>query len=318
MRRRDAMRILINAFQAADIDNFALDARVLLCAAEEIEHVDLIRDPDKSLDDAACARLNSAFQRRLLHEPVTRILGRRGFWSLDLTITPDVLDPRPDSESLIDASIDFFSDRQHESLHIADLGTGSGALLCALLDVFPAARGVGLDISRKACDVAQSNLGQHGFHGRAEVICGVWSALPADSYDLIVSNPPYIPTQEIETLSAEVREFDPHLALDGGIDGLDAYRQILPIIARSLAPNGLTILEVGHKQVGEVSDIIRNHSLDVLDTRSDHGGNCRVILAIARGKNHVDGQNSTISPHRETKALGVSSKSDYPAVQNRS
>lgn len=282
--RRAAMRELMDAFDFIGIAHSRLDAQLLLCAAEEIEPIELIRNPEQLLSEIACERLSSSFRRRLSHEPVSRILGVRGFWSLDLTITPDVLDPRPESETLVEAAIEFFLDRQHDALRIADLGTGSGALLCALLGVFPSASGVGIDASKRACSVARDNLCRLGLQDRSKVINGEWSSLPIGSYELIVTNPPYIPTQDIETLSAEVRLFDPRMALDGGIDGLDAYRQIIPIIANSLVSGGICALEVGSNQAATVSELISKQSLKLLGVRADYGGNPRVVLAMPSDK----------------------------------
>jgi release factor glutamine methyltransferase len=292
IRRREAMRILIADFQKAGIDDPSLDARALLCAAAEIEHIDLIRDPDAMLDDVVCDRLSRFHSRRLRREPVSRILAKRGFWSLDLVITPDVLDPRPDSETLVDAALEFFSDRQEDALHVADLGTGSGALLCALLDIFPKASGVAVDISPAACAVARRNLAECGFGGRSAVVEGDWATLPPGPYDIIVSNPPYIPSDVIVTLEPEVRDFDPLTALDAGPDGLDAYRAIAPLLAKRLKPEGLAILETGFDQNESVRAILAEQSLYLVGSRCDHGGRHRAILTalndilVAPNKKH--------------------------------
>ena len=274
------MLALIEAFQTAELPDAALDARVLFCAAAEIEHIDLIRDPDVPIGEEAGPRLTASLRRRLEREPVSRILGQRGFWSLDIAIGPEVLDPRADSEALIDAALQVFSERQHHVLRIADLGTGSGALLCALLDIFPNAQGVALDISAPACAIARRNLLRCGFQGRFSIVNGDWEALQPDRFDLIISNPPYINTGDIPGLDPEVRNFDPHLALDGGVDGLNAYRRIIPLLPKLLAPAGIAILEIGYQQAETVIQMLGAYSLRFLGMRSDHGGNPRAILAM--------------------------------------
>lgn len=253
--RRDAMARLIGAFQAAGVPDCAHDARLLLCAAAAIDHAALIRDPDAPLDEEARAALAGFAARRLGREPVTRILGERGFWSLDLDVAPGVLDPRPDSETLIDAALKAFGERQDDELRIADLGCGSGALLCALLDTFPRARGLGVDLSRAARDLTARNLARCGLLARGQVLQSDWAALGEGEFDLIVSNPPYIPTGDIAGLDPEVRDHDPASALDGGPDGLDAYRALAALLPRLLASDGVAIIELGAGQTRVVAEI---------------------------------------------------------------
>ena len=277
------MRVMADALRGTGIVDPAFDARLLLCAAAGIDHLDLVRDPEFELGDEAAERLEAFLARRLNREPISRILGTRGFWSLDLEVTPDVLDPRPDSETLIDAALEFFVDRQNEPLRIADLGAGSGALLCALLDVFPAATGVGVDISDAACAVARRNLGAQGFHGRFSVLRGGWATAGRGPFDLVVSNPPYIATADIEGLDPEVRNFDPILALDGGADGLAAYREIVALLPGMLAVDGLAVLEIGHDQAEAVPALARAEALRVAEVRRDFGGKPRAILLRPAG-----------------------------------
>ena len=268
--RREAMRLLAGAFAAAGIDDPGVDARLLLCAAAGFDHAGLIRDPDLPLEEAADRTLELA-RRRLAREPVSRILGTRSFWSFDLLVTPAVLDPRPDSETVVDAALDVFAARQGDVLSVLDLGTGSGALLCALLDVFPQARGLGIDLSREACAVARENLVRCELAPRAEIRQGSWDAAPG-TYDLVVSNPPYIPSADVAGLAAEVRLFDPLLALDGGSDGLDAYRAIASLLPGLLAEGGLAILEVGIGQARPVAGLLEAAGLAGIETRRDLGG----------------------------------------------
>ena len=276
--RRDAMARMARAFAAAGIEDPAIDARLLLCAAARIDHVALIRDPDLPLEEAAEA-LEAMAGRRIAREPVSRILGSRGFWSLDLLVRPDVLDPRPDTETLIDAVLDLFGDRQEEPLRLADLGTGSGAIACALLDVFAQGSCVAVDLSPAACAAARENLAQCGFGSRGQVRQGSWEAALPGPYDLVVSNPPYIPSADISGLDPEVRAHDPLLALDGGTDGLAAYREIAALLPRLLAPGGAVVLEVGIGQADDVSALLNAAGLRDVSRKSDLGGIARAVIA---------------------------------------
>jgi release factor glutamine methyltransferase len=223
---------------------------VLLCEAAGIDHAALVRDPDARLGEDAAARLHAFVERRLAREPVSRILGRREFWGLSLRISPDVLDPRADTETLVAAALETLRDRRGDPLRILDLGTGSGALLCACLSEFPRAFGIGIDRSEAACRIARENLSRCGFAARGAIVCGEWAdALGQDTlgqaFDLVVSNPPYIRSADIASLAPEVRDYDPRGALDGGPDGLSAYRDIAGDLARLCAPGGAAIVETG-------------------------------------------------------------------------
>jgi release factor glutamine methyltransferase len=279
--RREAMRILTDAFARAGIDDPAIDARLLLCAAAGFDHVGLIRDPDLPLDEALDA-VTLAARRRLMREPVSRILGERSFWSFDLLVTPHVLDPRPDTETVVDAALALLGARQSEALRLCDLGTGSGALLCALLDSFEAAHGTGIDLSPEACSVARENLIRCELAPRSLVRQGSWEAARPGPYDLIVSNPPYIPSLDIEALDPEVRLFDPMLALDGGPDGLTAYRDICALLPQLLAPGGLAIFEVGIGQADDVAQLMQAAGLSETGTQADLAGVGRAVFGWLR------------------------------------
>ena len=266
------MGILIRAFEAVGIEEASHDARLLLCEAAGIDHSALIRDPESPLEEAAHDRLLVHAGRRLAREPVTRILGSRGFWSLDILVAPDVLDPRPDSEALVDAALKVLGDRQNEPLRIADLGSGSGAILCALLDAFPAATGLAVDISPAACVLTTRNLQNCGMMARSRVVNQSWTALADAEFDLIVSNPPYIPSPEIQSLDPEVRDFDPRLALDGGSDGLAAYRDLAATLPGLLAPEGIGIVELGWGQAADATAIFQKGVLRVVDIQKDLSG----------------------------------------------
>lgn len=219
-------------------------------------------------------------ERRRSGEPVWRILGGREFWGLPFTITPAVLDPRPDTETLITAALAALEARRETPLRILDLGTGSGAILCALLSEWPAAHGWGVDRSERACRVAQDNVQALGFASRALVVNGAWSAaMPDAGFDLVVSNPPYIPSASIPDLAPEVRNFDPHAALDGGPDGLACYRAIAPNLPRLLAPGGVSVLEVGAGQAHAVGELLLEAGLSLRATHRDLGGHERAVVA---------------------------------------
>jgi len=212
------------------------------------------------------------------HEPISRLRGAREFWSLDLAIGPAALDPRADTETLVAAALAAFAGRRREAVRVLDLGTGSGAILCALLTELPGASGVAVDLSPQAAAVARANLTACGLGDRARVIVGSWGDALGGQYDLIVSNPPYIASAEIGGLELEVRDHDPHLALDGGADGLDAYRALAPALARLLAPrSGRFFVEIGAGQAARVTAILAAAGLEELKTLSDLSDHERVI-----------------------------------------
>lgn len=231
------------------------------------------------MGEAAAAGLAQLAARRLAREPVHRILGRRAFWTLDLAITPAVLDPRPDTETLVEAALALAGPRR--PARILDLGTGSGALLCALLVEWPEAIGIGVDRSIEACRVARRNAEVCGLGARALIVAGDWGAGLAGPFDVVVSNPPYIPSDAIRGLDPEVRDHDPALALDGGADGLDAYRAIVPLAARLLGPGGLLAVEVGWTQAADVAELLVRAGLDDVGRRRDLGGRERVVSGRA-------------------------------------
>ncbi len=240
-----------------------------------------MRDPDQSLG-AAAALFEGFIARRLGREPVWRILGRREFWGLDLEITPDVLDPRPDTETLIGAALRIVGSNTARPWRILDLGTGSGAILCALLSELPAARGWAVDASAEACAVARRNLDRHGLGGRSLVLQGDWAgSLGQHSFDLVLSNPPYIETAAIAGLDPEVRAHDPARALDGGPDGLAAYRAICAQAPSLLAGAGHVLLEVGVGQARDVAALLQAAGLGSTATAHDLAGIERVVIGSA-------------------------------------
>ena len=242
--RSEAIARLVDSFRRSGVEDPIREARLTLCAACGLPPVALLVATAKPLG-ATAGRLNDFGSRRAAGEPLSRILGKREFWDLALTISPQVLDPRPETETLVEAAATIFGDRRLEALRILDLGVGSGALLCALLSEFANARGLGVDVSPAATKVALANIEACGLTDRAEVLVSDWTRNVEGPFDLIVSNPPYVPSAEIAGLPREVRDFDPQLALDGGSDGLEAYRAIMPASAPQLAAEGWLLVEIG-------------------------------------------------------------------------
>lgn len=276
---RAQARVALAALMAArGFNQPEREAALLLARAAGIRAADMISAPEAPLEDAA-ARVEAFAARRAAGEPLSRICGRREFWSLDLEISPDVLDPRPETETIVEAAISEMAGRREAPLRVLDLGVGSGALLCALLTEFPRAIGLGVDLSERAAAVARANLEALGLADRATISKGDWGGGLADPFDLIVSNPPYIRSDEIAGLEREVRDHDPRLALDGGSDGLQAYRALAPQLARLLEPaEGLFFLEFGEGQAEEVCAIMRTAGLYVSGVVADLSGRARVVV----------------------------------------
>ena len=275
--RAAALSALRAAFAEAGLEDGAVDARLLLCAAGGFARTDLIRDPEQSLSAAALERLAPMAGRRAAGEPVSRILARREFWGLPLALSRDVLDPRPDTETLVAAVLTEFADRRAEPLRFLDLGAGSGAIICALLTEFGAANGFAIDVSAPAALQARDNLAACGLAKRSHVVVGSWATALSGRFDVVVSNPPYIARGAIGGLAREVRDHDPVLALDGGPDGLDAYRQIAPQLAGLLRPRGRFFLEVGAGQADSVAAIFGALGLTGPATYADLAGLARVV-----------------------------------------
>lgn len=264
---------------AAGIENGRLEARLLVGDAMGLAVESMIAEPAAPVaDPGVMARIERLTKRRLTREPISQILGRREFWSLPFKVTPDVLTPRPDSETLIEAVLSIVPDRSAR-LSVLDLGVGSGCLLLSLLHALPNATGVGVDRSERALAVARENAEALRLADRAEMRAGNWGAELADQYDIVVSNPPYILSDDIEGLAPEVSEHEPWLALDGGADGLDAYRTLageLPFLVRE---GGWAALEVGQGQAPVVVRLVRAAGFRIERVAADLAGIDRVILA---------------------------------------
>jgi release factor glutamine methyltransferase len=275
-----ARRALADIFREANLDSPDLDARLLIGHALGLEHAGLVSASDRMLTAAEITQIESFARRRLRREPIAHILGRKEFWGLDFQVSNQVLVPRPETETLIEAALEILAAKKLQPLRIADLGTGSGALLIALLHEFPNATGIATDISQTALDIARANAWTHGLNKRAEFIASDYgSALPG-GYDLVVSNPPYIPAGDIAGLEPDVRDYDPMLALDGGADGLDAYRAIAADSRRLVAPGGTLILEVGIGQAEAVNALLVKAGMAILlPVRPDLAGIPRAVAA---------------------------------------
>ena len=243
---------------AAGIANPALDARLLVIAATGLSHEALIAAPERMLGDDEARRLDALADRRLAGEPVSRIVAEREFYGRPFTIGPASLDPRPDTETLVERALNFARTKT-VPVEILDLGTGSGAILVTLLAELPEARGTGTDVSAAALDEARRNALRHGVAERARFVSADWCQMVEGRFDLIVANPPYIPSGDLDGLSREVRNHDPLRALDGGEDGLDAYRAIAAGAVPLLAPYGLLAIEIGAGQHDAVTAVFAGH-----------------------------------------------------------
>jgi release factor glutamine methyltransferase len=276
--RDEAQRQLAQVFDAAGVDTAALDARLVLCTALGIDHAALIRDAHLPIG-ATAERIAALARRRSSREPMSRILGQREFWGLDFAIGPAVLDPRPETEVVVETVVSALAARRAEPLRILDLGIGSGAILGALLMQLPKAFGVGVDLSEAACRIAKRNLKTLGLAPRASVLCSDWTKPLSGAFDAIVSNPPYVARVDLATLAPEVRDHDPRPALDGGRDGLAAHRAIVPSLAALLAPSAIVALELGAGQARDVAQMLARAGFAVIGTHRDLSGHERVITA---------------------------------------
>ncbi len=283
MRIKDLLPDLTARLKAAGIAEPAADARALVAFAIGKAPVFLRMNPDFEIEPDQLNTLNGFIVRRLKREPVSKITQTRGFWRLDFTVTKDVLDPRPDSETLIEEALKIFQDRSL-SLRILDLGTGSGCLAQALLCEFINAQAVGLDSSAQALAVAVQNAAANGFSQRFKAVAADWN-LPGwtqelGQFDLIVANPPYIAESEKNNLEPEVVDFDPPQALFAGSDGLDAYRRIAPALPSLLKKSGVFITEFGHGQHEDVRKIVCSVGLRFHAFGTDLGGITRCLSAF--------------------------------------
>ena len=273
----EAIDRLARRLAAADVAAPRREARLVVALAMGIDPAVTLGWPERRLDAAAQARLAELAARRVAREPYARLAGRRAFWSLDLALSPATLDPRPDSETLIEAALALLPDRAAR-LRLIDFGTGSGCLLLALLSELPNAGGIGIDILPGAAAIARRNAAAAGLGGRAAFVIGDWGEAIGGTADVILANPPYICSADIANLAPEVARYEPPEALDGGADGLRAYRRLALDVARLLRPGGLGLIELGQGQAGAVAGLMNGAGLAVQQVRADLAGIERVLV----------------------------------------
>lgn len=263
----------------AGIDQPSIDARLMLEVAANVTRTEIVTDPYRELTPEQQATLEEYLSRRARREPVSHIIGRKGFWKILLQVNKNVLTPRPETEVIVDEVLKAFPEQMGFSM--LDLGVGSGTILLAVLAERPAAKGLGVDASAEALAVAKDNAASLDLDTRAAFLHGDWTAGLGDAgFDLVVSNPPYIPTAVIDTLEPEVRDHEPRLALDGGTDGLDAYRLLAPEILRVLKPAGMFAVEIGHDQAKDVEALFRAAGAQEVRTVKDLSTHDRVVTGV--------------------------------------
>ncbi|MCW5693046.1 MAG: peptide chain release factor N(5)-glutamine methyltransferase [Pseudolabrys sp.] len=282
----EAQRMMTQSFRLAGIESPEADARLLLGHALRLDRARLMSQSDRLLDAREVEVIQGLAARRLRHEPVARILGRKEFWSLTLQVSDAVLVPRPETETVVELALELIErdGMRNERLRILDIGTGTGALLLALLSELGNAVGTGTDISMRALEVARTNAAHNKLAARSRFVCSNLADGVGGPFDLIVSNPPYIARAEIKSLQPEVRDYDPALALDGGTDGLDFYRAIAREASRLLAPGGHLIVELGAGQEAPVTTLFQTAGLTVAPARPDLAGIPRALSAATPSK----------------------------------
>ena len=268
-------RALINSLTAASIDSAQKEARIILTQRTPYDWGSLVSNGDVDLSDEQFNLICSDLESRLNGVPLSRLYGEREFWGLNFLLSPETLDPRPDTETIIDIAKRRFEKKEPEM--ILDLGTGSGCILISLLSEFKASRGVGIDLSLGAVNMARENAKKNNCADRSMFYCGDWARALNEKFDLVVSNPPYISNQIIPTLSLEVRNHDPILALDGGNDGLIAYRQIFSSLKNLLNLSGIALFEIGYDQEETVSRLAVDYGFLVHGVHPDLAGQPRVV-----------------------------------------
>ena len=277
MTRAEALRTAAERLAAAGIEDARAEARLLLEATSELSPAALIAAMADAAPVSETSRFAALIERRAAREPLSHILGAVGFWTLELEVTPDVLTPRPDTETVVEAALDAVKERT-APLCILDVGTGSGAILLALLSELPNATGLATDVSPAALAVARRNAERNAMSARAAFMETSWADGVDGPFDLVVSNPPYIASTVIETLEPEVKDHEPRRALDGGADGLDPYPHLLAEAKRLLKPGGTAVFEIGHDQ-GEAAIALARGAGAGAALRQDLAGRDRVVVA---------------------------------------
>jgi len=276
---KEALNATVEKLQKAGIDNPRLDARLLIEFATKLRHEELLLNYELEIEENAYNRLSELVLRRSIREPISRILGYKPFWKNEFKVSRETLDPRPDTETVIESVIRHFN--KEDKLTILDLGTGSGCILISLLKEFPNAHGVGVDISADAVNTASENASNIGINSdRLQLINANWQNLDLKNpFDIVVSNPPYIKKSDILELEPEVKDYDPVCALDGGKDGFDCYRQITALLPKFLQKGGWVFFEIGYNQEQGVKDILAKGGFFVVETAKDLTGCDRCIVA---------------------------------------
>ena len=287
----DWRQTMVRELTAAGIETPDLDVRLLMCAICGVRPADLIARGERAVNAAEVARLKGALERRKAGEPVSRIIGSRQFWGLEFLVTPATLDPRPDSETVVEAALAIIdaegwrAGRDGRGFTILDIGTGTGCLLLSLLNELPGAHGVGVDLSLDALRVAAENARLLGLRDRASFVQTSFLDGLIGPFDLVIANPPYIPSEEIARLDRPVRDYDPKMALDGGFDGLEAMFGIIRGLPQVLH-SGWVVLEIGAGQAQGVAELLRDGGLELgrpgLGFRADLGGITRCVAAKSR------------------------------------
>lgn len=289
MDRKSAWMTARARLEAAGVDSPALDARMLVEAAAGITRTELLADPYTEISPEAARKLEALVARRAGREPISHLLGEKEFWGLPFIVTKDVLTPRPDSEAVVEAVLGVVRDSRiadregritnHESrVTILDLGTGTGCLLLSLLSELPHARGVGVDASAAALEIARKNAEKLGLAGRVEFEKSQWCQNVDGVFEIVVANPPYIASNEIGGLMPEVAEYEPHLALDGGSDGLKCYREIAAQLPKHTREGSIVALEVGAGQIDAVQAIFEDHGFRAMGVKADLAGIARCLI----------------------------------------
>jgi release factor glutamine methyltransferase len=257
------------------VESADFDVRTILKHRLNVDFSEIIANSARKMNDNDLKMLEIDIQRRINGEPLSRIHGNRGFYGREFLLGPDTLDPRPETEILVDRALKLFHGKH--PARILDLGTGTGCIIITLLAEWPGAKGVATDISEGALETARRNAERHKVADRLELVRSNWGEAIEGRFDLVVSNPPYIRTSDIESLQIEVRNHDPILALDGGFDGLDAYRKIFFDLPRLLKPGGKALLEIGFGQESDLTRLSRDSRIRIIHTQPDYAGITRVV-----------------------------------------
>lgn len=267
---------ILQTLEHAEIENAAFEARYIIEERTDYTSSDFVTQPQADVPDEQYQLIQKDLEERLNRKPLSRIYGEREFWGLPFYVTEHTLDPRQDTETIIEIALKRFPNKT-EPLHILDIGTGTGCIVTSLLSEFPNAQGIATDISYDAIECAQKNAMRHNIDPRVNFICGSWTDFLNKKFDLIVSNPPYISNQIIPTLEPEVQNHDPILALDGGDDGLKPYKKLFPKIKNHLNECGIALFEIGHDQEHDVMRLAEEAGLSQRCVHVDISTNPRVV-----------------------------------------